>query len=186
MRRCSCWAGCGIAWNKRDGGAGTKSGSWNGSISRAAKLRLIEKRLPADRSRSHMALVLTLKPQERIILGGAVVRNNGAYSTQLMIETHTPILRCPDILPESDVKTPCGRIYMAIELLYIQPEQREETMKLYLTLTKEVIAAAAGRRVPPPGVGVTLLVRGGDYYRALQKMKRLLQHEKSLLESVAT
>ena len=51
-----------------------------------------------------MGLVLTLKPQERIILGGAVVRNNGNYSAQLLIETNVPILRwrwnrscqCPD------------------------------------------------------------------------------------------
>jgi flagellar protein FlbT len=90
-----------------------------------------------------MGLVLTLKPQERIILGGAVVRNNGAYSTQLMIETHTPILRCPDILPESESNSPCSRIYMAIELMYIQPERREESMQLYLALTREVLAAAS-------------------------------------------
>jgi flagellar biosynthesis repressor protein FlbT len=131
-----------------------------------------------------MALVLTLKPQERIILGGAVVRNNGAYSTQLMIETHTPILRCPDILPESEISTPCGRIYMAIELLYIQPEQREETMKLYLTLTTEVISAASS--MAPLLQEVSRLVIAGEYYKALQKMKRLLQHERNLLESVAT
>jgi flagellar biosynthesis repressor protein FlbT len=129
-----------------------------------------------------MGLVLTLKPQERIILGGAVVRNNGAYSTQLMIETHTPILRCPDILPESE--TPCSRIYMAIELLYIQPEQREETMKLYLALTREVLGAASS--MAPLLEEVSRLVIAGEYYKALRKMKRVLRYEKTLLESLAT
>ena len=43
-----------------------------------------------------MGLVLTLKPQERIILGGAVVRNNGAYSAQLMIETTRPDSPLPE------------------------------------------------------------------------------------------
>jgi flagellar protein FlbT len=128
-----------------------------------------------------MGLVLTLKPQERIILGGAVVRNNGAYSTQLMIETHTPILRCPDILPESKTNSPCSRIYMAIELLYIQPEQREETMKLYLALTSEVLAAASS--TAPLLEEVSRLVIAGEYYKALQKMKRLLRYEKSLLNA---
>lgn len=128
-----------------------------------------------------MGLVLTLKPQERIILGGAVVRNNGAYSTQLMIETHTPILRCPNILPESGINTPCGRIYMAIELMYIQPERREETMQLYLTLTRDVVAAASS--MAPALQEVGRLVVAGDYYKALQKMKRLLKYEKHLLSA---
>lgn len=128
-----------------------------------------------------MGLVLTLKPQERIILGGAVVRNNGAYSTQLMIETHTPILRCPNILPESGISTPCGRIYMAIELMYIQPERREETMQLYLTLTRDVVAAASS--MAPALQEVGRLVVAGDYYKALQKMKRLLKYEKHLLSA---
>src|SRR5271168_80894 len=116
-----------------------------------------------------MGLVLTLKPQERIILGGAVVRNNGAYSAQLLIETPVPILRCADILPESDVNTPCGRIYMAIELMYIQPEQREECMKLYLTLTQELLAAAPS--TTPLVEEINPLVLDGQYYKALQKMK---------------
>jgi flagellar biosynthesis repressor protein FlbT len=130
-----------------------------------------------------MGLVLTLKPQERIILGGAVVRNNGAHSTELMIETQTTVLRCPAILPDSDVTTPCGRIYMAIELLYIQPEQREQTMQLYLALMQAVVAAAAS--MTPLLEEVSRLVVSGEYYRALQKMKRLLQHEKSLMSPVA-
>lgn len=127
-----------------------------------------------------MGLVLTLKPQERIILGGAVVRNNGNYSAQLLIETNVPILRWPNILPESDVNTPCGRIYMAIELMYIQPEKYDEYMKLYLTLTEELLAAAPS--MTPQLEEISPLVLAGEYYKALQKMKRLLQSEKNLLE----
>jgi flagellar protein FlbT len=127
-----------------------------------------------------MGLVLTLKPQERIILGQAVIRNNGVYSAQLLIETPTPILRCPSILPESDVNTPCGRIYMAIELLYIQPERQEESMQLYLALTREVLAAAPS--MAPQLEEVSLLVFDGRYYHALQKMRHLLSREKELLE----
>lgn len=127
-----------------------------------------------------MGLVLTLKPQERIILGQAVIRNNGAYSAQLLIETPTPILRCPSILPESDVNTPCGRIYMAIELLYIQPERQEESMQLYLALTRELLAAAPS--MAPKLEEVSLLVFDGRYYLALQKMRYLLSREKELLE----
>ncbi|MGA2213390.1 MAG: flagellar biosynthesis repressor FlbT [Bryobacteraceae bacterium] len=128
-----------------------------------------------------MGLVLTLKPQERIILGGTVIRNNSAHSTHLMVETHTPILRCPDILPESKSNSPCSRIYLAIELLYIQPERREETMRLYLDLTRDLVAAASS--MAPRLEEVSRLVVAGDYYKALQKMKRLLRYEKYLLSA---
>src|ERR1700722_13525937 len=128
-----------------------------------------------------MGLVLTLKPQERIILGGAVVRNHGAYSAQLMIETHTPILRCPNILPESVINSPCGRIYMAIELMYIQPERREETIELYLALTRDVVAAASS--MAPALEEVSRLVIAGEFYKAPQKMKRRLKYEKQLLSA---
>jgi flagellar biosynthesis regulator FlbT len=73
---------------------------------------------------------------------------------------------------------------MAIELLYIQPEQREETMKLYLALTREVLAAASS--MAPLLQEVSRLVIAGEYYKALQKMKRLLRYEKNLLESITT
>src|SRR5579871_2777044 len=153
------------------GAAGTRSWSWNGCISPAAQRPLHEKRPPADSHQwgrawpiDFMGLVLTLKPQERIILGGAVIRNNGSYSAQLLIETPVPILRCPDILPESDVNTPCGRIYMAIELLYIQPEQHEESLKAYLTHTREVLEAAP--TMAPKLEEVSVLVVAGEYYKA--------------------
>jgi flagellar protein FlbT len=130
-----------------------------------------------------MALVISIKPQERIILGGAVVRNHGTHSVKLLIETPAPILRCPDIIPESDANTPCARIYMAIELLYIQPEQREECMRLYLALTGELRAAVPS--MAPFLEEIHPLVAEGHYYKALQKMKHLLRREKGLLALAA-
>ena len=108
------------------------------------------------------------------------MRNNGAYSARLLIETPVPILRCPDILPESDVNTPCGRIYMAIELMYLQPEQNAEYMKLYITLTEELVAAVPS--MTPILQEISPLVISGEDYKALQKMKLLLKSEKNLLE----
>ena len=70
---------------------------------------------------------------------------------------------------------------MAIELMYIQPEQREETMQLYLTLTRDVVAAASS--MAPALEEVSRLVAAGEYYKALQKMKRLLKYEKHLLSA---
>jgi len=53
-----------------------------------------------------MPLRLTLKSQERVIIGGAVVKN-GDSRTELHVENKVPILRETDILSPKLVKTPC-------------------------------------------------------------------------------
>jgi flagellar protein FlbT len=65
-----------------------------------------------------MALKISLKPDERIIIGGAVVQNGGARS-DFVIENSVPVLREKDIMGLSDANSPCRRIYFAIQLMYV-------------------------------------------------------------------
>jgi flagellar protein FlbT len=131
-----------------------------------------------------MALTLTLKPDERAILGGAVVRNAGKHAVRLMIETPVPILRGSDILPASEVKTPCGRLYMVLQLLYIDPAKRGENTEHYLSLTRDLLAAAPS--MAPQLAKTSLYVASGEYYRALQQAKQLLKYEQVLLSAAET
>ncbi len=126
-----------------------------------------------------MALSLTLKPDERVILGGAVVRNAGKHSARLMIETAVPVLRGADILGPNQVKTPCERIYMAVQLLYLEPARRDESMALYVSLAKDLLSAAPS--MGPHLAKTSLHVASGEYYQALQQAKQLLKHEQVLL-----
>ena len=59
-----------------------------------------------------MPLKITLKPRERLILGGAVLRN-GDGATHLLVENEVPILRERDILTEKNAASPCRRVYFA-------------------------------------------------------------------------
>ncbi|MEO8099769.1 MAG: flagellar biosynthesis repressor FlbT [Acidobacteriota bacterium] len=127
-----------------------------------------------------MALALTLKSQERMILGGAVIRNTGRHTAHLMVETPAPVLRQRDILPEEKVRTPCGHLYLAVQLLYLDPTKQDQLQQLYLDLAQEVVTAAPSLAAVLKEVSV--YVAGGDYYRALQIAKRLLKQEQALLE----
>ena len=49
-----------------------------------------------------MALKITLKPHERMVIGGAVLTNANSASCDLVIENKTPILRQKDILSEEE------------------------------------------------------------------------------------
>jgi len=70
-----------------------------------------------------MALKLTLRPNERVVIGGAVLSNAGLHVAHVLVENESPILRSKDILRPEDATTPCRRIYLAIQLMYVEPSR---------------------------------------------------------------
>ena len=65
-----------------------------------------------------MALKVELKPGERFILGDSVITNDD-QRTRLFIEGDTPILREKDILRAADADTPCKRVYLIVQMMYL-------------------------------------------------------------------
>ena len=63
-----------------------------------------------------MALTITIKPHEKLIIGGAVIVNGKAKS-EMLIENNVPILRGKDIMSLDMADSPCKRIYFAIQLM---------------------------------------------------------------------
>ena len=57
-----------------------------------------------------MPLKISLKPHERMIIGGAVV-TNGDSRTEFRIENKVPLLRQKDIMSEQEANSHCRRIY---------------------------------------------------------------------------
>jgi hypothetical protein len=83
-----------------------------------------------------MALKITLKPGERMMIGRAVVTNGSATSCDLVIENKTPILRQKDILTEERPTLPAAKIYYAVQLMYIDEGNLAAYHKLYWELVK--------------------------------------------------
>lgn len=128
-----------------------------------------------------MALRLTLKPHERAILGGAVL-TNGKHRAELFVETEVPVLRGSDILSPSAVRTPCERIVLAIQLMYVDPQRRAVHEQTYLALVEDVLdASPSSRRFLDP---INEMVQSGKYYQALKQGKSLLAFERDLLSNV--
>ena len=125
-----------------------------------------------------MPLKLTLKSQERIIIGGAVV-TNGDSRTELHIENKVPVLREADILRPTAVKTPCERIYLAVQLLYVDGDNQEQHRRQFDELVDDVLTAAPSTEQL---IGaMTDEVNAGRHYQALKSAKALLEYEKGLL-----
>ncbi len=128
-----------------------------------------------------MALRLTLKPQERAIIGGAVL-TNGRNRAELFVETEVPVLRGSDILSPAAVQSPCEHIVLSIQLMYVDPQRRESHERSYRLLVEDVLdASPSSRRYLEP---IDKCVEEGRYYHALKLGRDLMAHEKELLEHV--
>jgi len=56
-----------------------------------------------------MALVIDLKPGEKLLIGESVITND-SQRTRLHIAGYSPIIREKDVVKEQEADTPCKRI----------------------------------------------------------------------------
>lgn len=127
-----------------------------------------------------MPLKLTLKPHERVILGGAVI-TNGSSSCHLLIENNVPILRQADILSEAQANTPCRRIYFVLQLIYIDQAQSAELQPLYWDLAREVLEAAPSMKNLISRISQFII--DNKMYQALKTARKLIQYEEELINN---
>ncbi|HVN98146.1 MAG TPA: flagellar biosynthesis repressor FlbT [Syntrophorhabdaceae bacterium] len=130
-----------------------------------------------------MALKISLKPQERTIIGGAVVANGGSKA-DLIIENNVPVLRDKDILRERDAVTPCKRIYFMIQLMYVDDRDLVEKHNLYWSLVKDVVQAAPSTAAILGEISEHILY--SRYYTALKLAKKLIEYEEEVMEHART
>lgn len=126
-----------------------------------------------------MALKITLKPNEKMIVGGAVICC-GAVKCQFTVENNVPILRQNSILSADDANTPARRIYLAIQLMYIDDARIADHQKLYWKLVRDFVDAAPSCLDIVDQINELILT--GDYYQALKVARRLIDFEQEVIE----
>jgi flagellar protein FlbT len=125
-----------------------------------------------------MALKLTLKADERVIAGGAVLKNTSGKTMEISIENEAPVLREKDILSEPHADTPCKRVYLAVQLMYIDEMNLPRYQKLYWELAREIMAAAPSTATFFERISE--MVYGRKYYQALKEVRKLIQYEEKV------
>jgi len=125
-----------------------------------------------------MALQLTLKPGERVILAGAVIKN-GHTVAHLQIENQVTLLRQKDILTEAKATTPCKKIYLVIQLMYIGDGLTSEFAQLYWDMVRDVLAAAPSTKDLISQMSAYIVE--SKFYSALKVAKKLISYEEELM-----
>ena len=124
-----------------------------------------------------MALKVELKPGERFILGDSVITND-SQRTRLFIEGNAPILREKDVMRVEDANTPCQKIYLLVQMMYLSPDPRRHH-ETYFSVIEEVQEAAPS--TAPFIDDVNQQILNGAMYKALKAAKKLIDYEAKLL-----
>ena len=127
-----------------------------------------------------MALVIDLKPSEKIIIGSALITND-TNRTRLHIEGDAPIMREKDIMREEEANTPCKKIYLTIQLMYLSNDP-ESLHKTYFGMINDLQIAAPSTSLFFMKINDHLL--NSAYYKALKEARHLMEHEEEILANV--
>lgn len=126
-----------------------------------------------------MALKVELKPQERIIIGSVVIRND-EQRTRFFIEGDAPILREKDILTAASADTPAKKIYLSIQLMYLAQDPMHQH-EIYFELVRDFVQAAPSSM--PHFHEINNRILSSDLYKALKAAKKLIAYEAELIEN---
>ena len=133
-----------------------------------------------EKGRNPMALVIDLKPGEKILIGTAVITND-TQRTRLHISGEAPILREKDVMQEEEADSPCKRIYFLIQCMYMSPDPKQYFAKYFDTI-KEIQKAA-----PTTAfffLNINEKIMDGAYYKAMRDARELIKFEEELISNV--
>ena len=127
-----------------------------------------------------MALIIDLKPSERVIIGNALITNDDTR-TRLHIEGEAPIMREKDIMREEEATSPAKRIYLTIQLMYLAKDPTP-LHELYFQQIRDIQNAAPSTTTFFMVINDHIL--NGNYYKALKEARNLIEHEQELIKNV--
>lgn len=126
-----------------------------------------------------MPLQLTLKPYEKFIVNGCVMRNTGRKTT-LVFESHADVVRGDDLLSSKAAVTPVNKAYYFVQTALTRPDLRGQ---LVPDIQKQLAALATA--FGPPNVQHVFeaanWVSQSEFYKALAAMRPLMKREAEVL-----
>jgi len=129
-----------------------------------------------------MPLKIELKPGERAILNGVVIEGASDGRTEFVVLNRASIMRERHIIREEDANTPVKRLYFALQMLYIEPAQKETFLPLF-----QRYADALERALSLPTLKFALeqivaSTEAEHFYEALKICRTMIETEERLFE----
>ena len=126
-----------------------------------------------------MALKITLKPEEKIYINGALL-SNGDHTSQLFVQNKARILREKEIMSVQGANTAAKQVYLTIQMMYFEPEKVKGYHKNYWQMVRALTEAAPSTTPMVHEISEKILVE--EYYSALKLTKKLIDYEQKLMD----
>ena len=130
-----------------------------------------------------MPLKLTLKPNEKVLIGTAVLTNAGSKA-EIIIQNNVPVLREKDIITEENADTIGKKIYFIVLNMYVDAKNESEYHTIYFKLINELMDIAPNTEVLALIMEISQKILEGEHYMALKICKKLLNYELELMANV--
>jgi flagellar protein FlbT len=126
-----------------------------------------------------MPLTIHIRKGKKIIINGAVLENASERPIKFLLKNRAEILRCDDVLAPDQAVTPAGRIYYALQCVYLFPHSESRYLSLFFDLVEDYRTAAPSMNALVERL--LALVRLGQFYDALKLARELIVHEEECL-----
>lgn len=122
-----------------------------------------------------MALRISLRDGEKMIVNGAVMRAAGRV--QISIENNAAILRGRDVMDPEEANSPARRLYFACMMAYIDEEGLAGHQDAIVSLVGGLLAALESPQAKAMCIAFAQKAATGQFYRALADCRRLIAYE---------
>lgn len=129
-----------------------------------------------------MPLKLSLKPNEKIVLNGAVIQN-GDRRTTMLLQNKASVLREKDIMQAEEANTPARRIYFPVMMMYLSGADNAEVYNEFALRMTEFMGAVTQVQALEDCVTISRDVMSGEYYKALSRCRKLMEFESERLSN---
>ncbi|MEM8616248.1 MAG: flagellar biosynthesis repressor FlbT [Pseudomonadota bacterium] len=121
-----------------------------------------------------MPLKLSLKPNEAVIVNGAVLRN-GDRRGGMVLENTARVLREKDVLHPETLQTPEKRAYFALMQMYLTGETTGKLYEALIEALSDVLAKQSDDLHRQRALEVTRAAAAEETYVALSLARRLVK-----------
>jgi flagellar protein FlbT len=130
-------------------------------------------------------LRLKLRPKERVLINGAVIENGSGQVELRVLTPETRILRLRDALHPDHIDTPTKRVCYIAQLVVAGEMTTEVARSRFVrgvVELKQVFLDAGSQAIMDQAIQHA---HAGNFYKAMQCMRRILQYEELVLQNPA-
>lgn len=126
-------------------------------------------------------LKISLKPNEKIYLNGAVVRPDRKVTLEILNDVH--FLLESHVLQAEEASTPLRQLYFIVQIMLMNPDSAEDARTLFRKSLPLLLASFESEPIRAALKSVDRLVAEGHFYEALKAIRGLYDLERQALSS---